>query len=94
MHQVLVFLFCPHGALLVLRNVRINLRPIPAYMCHTQTVCPCRRSIEVDHERIEGSIAIAKNALPQEVEAMTTMVIRSVNKGQPDHVQTMNLVEH
>jgi len=49
-------------------------------MC-IRAVCGSHPPIGEERERFEGSISMAKNGLPQEVEAMGSMVAGPINVG-------------
>jgi hypothetical protein len=68
-------------AILVLREVRIYLCPILAYMRYLRSV-------------FNGSVRGTKNGLAQEVHAMPTVPVSPIDQGHPNHIQTMNLVKH
>jgi len=53
-------------------------------MC-IEAECPYLRSIGVERDWFEGNIRMAKHCLPQEVEAMASMIVGSLNHGSPEH---------
>ena len=84
--------------LLILMDEVIDLRPIPADMRRSNAVrshpLPIRPQ-SIDIQRIERRICCAQNALPDEVEAMLRMAVRTTPHDRlADHIETMELVEH